>query len=141
MEHLPRARGHGFDPLPHAEEFSGGLKEQLFVQQAVIQQRARLVPIPEDHPQVRPLLRAHRSDAHAVLKAVRKKALVEPVAGLAQFRFAAQVIKLKLELCLFMRGLFVGHKRLLAPTIIEEQATYVHRDYRTTIRYYELLFR
>src|ERR1700751_2207911 len=47
MKHLPRARDHGFDPLPYAEEFSGGLKEQLFVQQAVIQQRARLVPIPE----------------------------------------------------------------------------------------------
>src|SRR5260370_5502813 len=112
-ESLARGRDHGLDRLPHTEEFDGGIEEQLFVQEAVIQEGASLLPIAYDHHPVRALLRAERGDALALLKTVRKKVLREPVARLAQLSLAAQVIKLELKLSLLIGRFLVGHKFLL----------------------------
>src|ERR1700674_924055 len=48
-EPLPSLRDDGLDALPDPEKLAAGLKEEVFVEQTVVEQRAGLVPITEHH--------------------------------------------------------------------------------------------
>src|SRR5262249_31036406 len=83
FEVFAKRRNDWLDSLPNAQEFAAGLKEKVFVQRAIIEQRASLFPIADDHAYVGSAFRAHRGDAHGVLEIVHDVIFGEPVASLA----------------------------------------------------------
>ena len=99
---LAKLRNGRFGQLPNPEEFAGGLKEEVFVQQSVIQQGAGLLPIGKHHHCESPAFGAGGGDAHGVVQVLHKIILEEPVAGLPQPRLAPLFEELQLKLCLFM---------------------------------------
>ena len=46
VPHLAALFDMGFHALPHPKELSGRFKKEVFVQQAVVEQRAGLLPVP-----------------------------------------------------------------------------------------------
>src|SRR5581483_1927027 len=100
-EPLPEGRDDGLNHLPHSEELSAGLKEQVFMQQTIVEQSASLFPVTDYHACEGPGLGAHGGDPLGVVDAGHVIVLEEPVACLPQFRFAALVVDLKMKLRLF----------------------------------------
>ena len=103
-EPLPTLLDRGFHALPHPEKLATGLKEQVFVEQAIIEQCTGLIPITEHHHGVRTCFRPWCRDLHGVLQTVREVILEKPIARLPQSGFAAHLVDLQMELCLFVRG-------------------------------------
>ena len=100
---LPSLRDDGLDELPDPEKLGAGLKEEAFVEQTVVEQRAGLLPIAEHHHRERACFRSGRRDSHGVLEIVHEVVLEEPIASLAQPGLAAHIIDLQVELRLFVR--------------------------------------
>src|SRR5688572_19370195 len=84
-----------FERFPHAKKFAAGLKEQVFVKQAVVEQGASLLPIPNHHADEIPLLGSKRRDAHRFVECFRAVVLLKPIACLAEPGFATQVVNLQ----------------------------------------------
>src|SRR5712691_385421 len=101
---LPSLRDDGLDELPDPEKLAAGLKEEAFVEQTVVEQRAGLLPIAEHHHRERACFRSGRRDSHGILEIVHEVVLEEPIASLAQPGLAAHIIDLQVELRLFVRG-------------------------------------
>src|SRR5438132_9185653 len=102
FETFPRLRDGGLRELPDPEELATGLKEEVFMQQAVVKQRAGLLPITEHHHRVRAIFGSRRGDSHRVVEILHEVILEEPIPCLAKSGFAALFIDLKMELCLFV---------------------------------------
>jgi hypothetical protein len=94
----------GFDTLPYSEEFATRLEEEVFVEQAVIEQCASLLPVAHHHHVVRAALRSRRRDPHGFIKSVCKVVRKKPIARLPQSWLPAHFINLQVKLCLFKRG-------------------------------------
>ena len=99
---LPRLRDNRLDQLPDPEELAIGLKEEIFMQQAVVEQGAGLLPIAGHHHCQRACFRSGRCNSHGVVEILHKMVLEEPVACLAQPGLAAHLIDLQVELSLFV---------------------------------------
>jgi hypothetical protein len=103
-ESLPTLLDTGFHALPYPEKLATGLKEQVFVEQTIIEQGTGLIPIAEHHHGVRACFRSRCRDAHGVVQIVCEVVLEKPITRLPQSGFAAHFVDLQMELCLFMRG-------------------------------------
>src|SRR5689334_10546398 len=79
---LAECRNYRFQRFPHAEKLAAGLKEEVFVQQPVVQQCARLLPVADHHSYVGPCFASHRRNARRVLETVHDVILSEPIASL-----------------------------------------------------------
>src|SRR5262249_43314814 len=88
VPHLAGLPDMGFHALPHSKELSGRFKEKVFVQQAVVEQRAGLLPVPENHHHICSCFGSHRRDLHCLFHGVGKVVLEEPVARMSQTRLA-----------------------------------------------------
>src|SRR5258708_1315277 len=72
----------GFDSLPDPEKLAAGLKEQVFVEQTIVEQGTGLIPIAEPHHGECAGLRPWRRNSHGVIKIVREIILRKPIARL-----------------------------------------------------------
>src|SRR5579863_1086811 len=79
------------DAFPYATKLAAGFKEQIVVQQAVVQQSAGLLPVAGHHHEVGAAFGSRGGNPHRIAPVVREIVLEEPVAGLAQPRFASLV--------------------------------------------------
>src|SRR5678815_4080940 len=89
---LTSLRDDGFHELPNAEELAVDLKEQVLVEQAIIQQCAGLLPVVAYHHCERAIFRSWTRDAHGVVEIIDHVVLEKPIARLAQLRLATQFI-------------------------------------------------
>src|SRR5262249_4206931 len=103
-ELLASLRYDRLDALPNPEKLAACLKEEVFVEKAVVEQRAGLFPVADHHSRERAGFRSGRSDAHGVLECAYDVIFEEPVPCLAQPRLASHLINLEVKLCLFVRG-------------------------------------
>src|SRR5687767_7115353 len=94
----------GLDTLPYSKKFAAGLEEQVFVEQAVIEQCACLLPVAHHHHVVRSALRARRRDPHGFIVSVCKVVREKPIARLPESWLPAHFKNLQVELRLFKRG-------------------------------------
>src|SRR5260370_5846270 len=101
-ELLANLRDDGLDALPNPEKLAARLKEEVFVEKTVVEQRAGLVAVTEHHSRERPGFRSGRSDAHDIFECAHDVVLEEPVPCLAQPRLASHLIDLQVKLCLFV---------------------------------------
>src|SRR5207237_7252306 len=104
--------------LTHAEKLSAGLKEKVLVQEAVIQQRARLLPLTHHHHPVCASFGSHRSNAHRVVQGIGEEVLEEPIAGLPQLWFASLIEDLQVKIRLF-KGWLCTHVEFLLYFFVE----------------------
>src|SRR6202158_3526517 len=93
-EPLATLRHDALDELPDAEKLAAGLKEQVFVQKTAVEARAGLIPVAENHHRQRAIFRSRRRDTHGVIESFHVVVLEEPIACLAQFSFAPQIVQL-----------------------------------------------
>ena len=78
------------------------------MEQSVVEQRASLLPIADDHARERATFGTRRCDSHRVIDGFYVVLLEKPIACLTQTCLAALFIDLQVELCLFVRR-FVFH--------------------------------
>src|SRR5579862_7583627 len=71
------------DAFPDAEKLTAGFEEEVFVKQIVVQERAGLIPVTEDHHRQRTIFRAGRRDAIGILESFDEVIPEEPIACLA----------------------------------------------------------
>src|ERR1017187_7590032 len=100
---FPEPRQHRLNPLPNSKKLTVGLKEQIFVQQTVVEHRARLFPIAHHHHYVGPRFRSRSPNAHCFLERFHKVTFEEPVSRLPQSSLAPQFVEFQLKCCLFVR--------------------------------------
>src|SRR6266536_1787633 len=89
LETFPSLRDNGFGEFPYSKKFATGFEEKIFMQEAVVEQRAGLFPVPEHHPHKLASFRSGCCDSHRVIETVHLVVFEEPVSGLAQTGFAA----------------------------------------------------
>src|SRR5581483_8450236 len=107
FEPVPCLRNDGLYRFPHSEELAGGFKEQIFVQETVVEHRARLLPVAQHHHCQRTVFGSRPRDLHNVIELFHDVVLEEPIASLPQLGFAALFKKLQMKLCLFVSRLRV----------------------------------
>src|SRR5262249_35791567 len=102
-ELLASLRYDRLDALPNPEKLAARLKEEIFVEKAVVEQRAGLFPVTDHHSRERAGFGSGRSDAHDIVECAHYVVLEEPVPCLAQPLLASQIIHLQVKLRLFVR--------------------------------------
>src|ERR1035438_2561858 len=95
---LPSLRYHRTHPVPDPEKLATGLKEEVFVEQTVVEHGAGLIPIGKHHHDKPALVRHRPRDSHPVVEIFREEVLEEPIAALAQLGLAAHFVDLQVEL-------------------------------------------
>src|ERR1700731_4697502 len=85
-ELFPALRDGGLDKLPDPEKLAAGLKEEVLVEQTVVEQCAGLLPVAEHHHRQRPVFRSRRGNAHGVVETLHDVVLEVPIASLAESR-------------------------------------------------------
>jgi len=96
------------DALPYAEKLTTRLKEQVLVEQTVVEQRTCLLPVTEHHHHIRPAFGSGRCNAHRIFKIVWPVISEEPIARLPQPGLTALLKNLQVKLRLFV-GRFCFH--------------------------------
>src|SRR5207245_2916957 len=96
----------------HTEKLAASLKEKFFMQQAVIEECARLFPIGEHHHGESAAFGEGRGNAHYVIQVLHNIVFEEPIAGLAQASFSTLFEDLQMKLAL-LKGRFRSHSYLL----------------------------
>src|ERR1700730_1293320 len=74
----------GLKKLPHAEKLAACLKEQVFVEETIVEKRAGLFPIADHHSHESPGFCSRRGNAHGGVERLRSVVLLEPIACLAE---------------------------------------------------------
>src|SRR6266849_3018579 len=97
FETFPRLRDNRLGELPDSKKLATGFEEKVFVQQAVVEQRAGLLPITEHHPGKCAAFRSGCRDSHGVVEGFHEIVFEEPIASLAQPGLAAHIIDLSVE--------------------------------------------
>src|SRR5215203_5224870 len=92
LKTLPELRHHRLELFPHSEELATGLKEKILVEKAVIEQRARLLPITNHHSHEDSVFRSGGSDFHRFFHRFGVVTLLKPIARLPQSRLTAQIV-------------------------------------------------
>ena len=110
LEQLPSLRDDGLGQLPHPEKLAAGLEEQILMEKSIVEQRAGLFPVAENHHRQSAIFRSRRGNPRGIFKVLYKIVFEEPVPRLAQLGLAALFIHLKMKLSLFMRR-FCCHVR------------------------------
>src|SRR5262249_34892433 len=95
---LPSLRDNRFQTLPNSAKLAAGLKEEVFMKKAIIQERTGLLPIADHHPGERPAFCPWRCDAHRLIESIHDVVLEEPIACLTQPSLATQIIDLQVQL-------------------------------------------
>lgn len=71
-EPLPGLRDGGLDELSDAKKFATSLKEEAFVQQTVVEQRASLIPVSKHHHYECACFGSRCCDSHDILEVSTK---------------------------------------------------------------------
>ena len=116
-EALATLLDNGFETLPDSEKLGAGLKEQVFVEETVIEERASLIPIAEHHSGEGACFCSGGCDSHGVIEAVGEIIGDKPIASLPQASLAAQLVNLQVELGLFVGPRFSSLEALQAATL------------------------
>src|SRR4030095_676612 len=93
---LSKLRHHRLQLFPYSEELAASLEEKVFVEEAIVEQRASLFPVADYHSKEGSGLASGRRNAHGIIECFYYVILLEPVACLAEPGLATQVIDLKL---------------------------------------------
>src|SRR5215469_11445297 len=80
---LAERRNDGLNRFPNSKKLTAGLKEEVLVQEPVIEQRAGLLPITDHHAYMGSGLTSHRGDTHGVIDVIHDIVFREPIARLA----------------------------------------------------------
>src|SRR5215208_1451322 len=92
LKTFPELRHHRLELFPHSEELATGLKEKILVEKAVIEQRARLLPITNHHSHEGSVFSSGGSDFHRFFHRFGVVTLLKPIARLPQSRLTAQIV-------------------------------------------------
>src|SRR5438128_1460867 len=95
-EALAALRDNRSDAVPDAEELTAGFEEEVFVEQAMIEECTGLVPIADHHHEGGACFGSRCGKAHAVVQVVGEVVLEEPVACLAKPGLAAHLKDLQM---------------------------------------------
>src|SRR5579863_1839743 len=87
-EHFAELRNRRLDAFPDAKKLAARLEEEVFVQQPIIEQRARILPVAEHLHGERAVFRARPGDTCGILDGLHKVVLEIPVACLTKLGLA-----------------------------------------------------